>query len=103
MVELLTCCRLTKQVGGNSASVRETMADTNLPDLTSCAKAPPSVQLGGGVNCRTRWRPSLSVPRVRPDCTCRVFSTILRIVVHDFHLPRLLDDTPPHPSLSAAN
>ena len=29
-------------------------------------------------------RPSFSVPRVRPDSTCRVFSTILRIVVHDF-------------------
>ena len=25
-----------------------------------------------------------SVPYVRPDCTCCIFSTILRIVVHDF-------------------
>ena len=24
------------------------------------------------------------VPCMRPDCTCRVFSTILRIVVHNF-------------------
>jgi hypothetical protein len=25
-----------------------------------------------------------SVPRMRPDCTCRVFSTKLGIVVHNF-------------------
>ena len=32
MAELPGCCRLTKQVGGNTASVREAMVDTNLPD-----------------------------------------------------------------------
>ena len=37
MAELLTCCRLTKQVGGNTASVREAMADTNLPDSRALA------------------------------------------------------------------
>ena len=25
-----------------------------------------------------------SVPRVKPDCTCRVFSTKLRVIFHDF-------------------
>ena len=32
MAELLACCRLTKQVGGDTASVRQAMVDTNLPD-----------------------------------------------------------------------
>ena len=31
-----------------------------------------------------------SVPRMRPNCACRVFSTKLRIVVHDF-MRQLLD------------
>ena len=48
---------------------------------TSCVKAPPSVQHGGGVNCRTRWRPSLSVPHMRSDCTCSVFSTKLGVIL----------------------
>ena len=59
--------------------------------LRFAAKAPPSVQHGGGVNCRTRWRPSLSVPRMRSDCTCSVFSTKLGIVVRDFAHQQLCD------------
>ena len=50
MAELLTCCRLTKQVGGNTDSVREAMADTNLPDRpvhSQTAFPVVEAQLGG--------------------------------------------------------
>ena len=69
---------------------------------TFCARAPPACpSWGEGQNSQmpvgatlflsavreTQFnlpRPSFSVPCVRPNSTCRVFSTILRIVVHDF-------------------
>ena len=41
MAELLTCRRLTKQVGGDTASGREAMADTNLPDPVHAQTAFP--------------------------------------------------------------
>lgn len=39
-----------------------------------------------------------SVPCVRPDCTCSVFSTKLRIIVHNFHAStvRSVDDGSGH-------
>ena len=44
MVELLTCRRLTKQVGGDTASVREVMADTNLPERAHSQTIGPVVE-----------------------------------------------------------
>ena len=38
--------------------------------------------VGGGVDVRTSS--TLSVPRMRPDFTYRMFSTKLRVIVHNF-------------------
>ena len=67
-----------------------------LPRATQHPPACPAWGWGQNGACSTRSEPP-SVPRVRADCTCRVFTAKLRVVVHNLAhqlLDHLLTDEP---------